>query len=335
MEETQTNYCLPRTDAVKRILTAARVKPNPFKISSENDGEGKDAYLIDIDDASKLRESGYIIVKTGNTSTEHVFFASLSKYARTIRRTKKAKCSAGGKKMYADFFMQNLTEERDIVKERVDKAQENISEHRKQLVLNLRALEKGRIGLANIEKSLSDGRSKFEREFESILAMPKVTDVRISDSKIEVHTDTLYVVDPRSGTEHVLGKFRIVIDEPFENPGVMIFNKSRHVEGMQAPHVFEGGDPCWGNIEETINELLAKLDLNLLVQIILSYLQNVNVDDQAGSQVDEWPESNRSERARAAAQPVVLDEATRDRLRNEYAEKHQPRPRRHVRNARR
>lgn len=311
-EEIDVNYCLARSNAVKNILTRAKVKPNPYKIGS------KKFYIIDIDDAKKLREDGFLLTKTGNTETENVFFANVSKCRRApIRRPRKAECSEDSRKTYVNFLIQGLTSERERTKEEVKEAQENVVKYRKAVVASLRSLERNSIALSNIEKSLGEGRKKFEREFDALLATPKVTSVKITDSKIEIRTETLYCVDPRNDVEHEIGKFKIVIENPFEddNSCVWIHNSSRQVSTenypeMHAPHVFENGEPCWGNIEDTVSDLLSKIDLGMLVQIILQFLQNCNVNDSAGVGINKWPVSKRSARVQAMARPVRLDENT-------------------------
>ena len=93
MEEEEINYCLPRTRAVRRILAAARIKPNPFKVSESRDVAPREYYVIDIDDAKKLRESGFGIVKEGGTTMENIFRASVFKARRApTRRTRRARC---------------------------------------------------------------------------------------------------------------------------------------------------------------------------------------------------------------------------------------------------
>ena len=128
----------------------------------------------------------------------------------------------------------------------------------------------------------------YGKEFDKLLEIPKIRDVRVQNGTIRVFTDTLYCVDPRTSKKHEIGHFRIEI-----HPGgsVRWFNLVRQVNGMQAPHVFGRGDACLGNMDEVIPELAANYEYAALAMICIQFVESVNVSDEAGARINQWPEA--------------------------------------------
>ena len=58
---------------------------------------------------------------------------------------------------------------------------------------------------------------------------------------------------------------------------------------MNHPHVFQTGRPCLGDIEATFLDLTAKLEIAVMVNLAISYLESVNVNDSAGIGISRWP----------------------------------------------
>jgi hypothetical protein len=106
-----------------------------------------------------------------------------------------------------------------------------------------------------------------------------------------IHTNTLYVIDPRSKLKHEVGKCAITIDTT--NGAVTVANKTRLIDGMNpkmhAPHVFPNGGPCFGSIANTIPQLTAQYEFSTAAQIMIAYLTECNVADSAGWFVHRWP----------------------------------------------
>lgn len=155
----------------------------------------------------------------------------------------------------------------------------------------LRALEQG-------DESL---RESLTKEFDNLLSIKKIKAIRWRGDKFTVRTDDLYCVDPRSGDEHHIGEFDIIIDSVTSS--VRFLNNSHAIlgysEDMQAPHVFSDGRPCLGSLESTIPSLVADYEWSAVIQVCLAFLQSVNVDDAAGKHIDKWPISRTSDQIAA------------------------------------
>jgi hypothetical protein len=57
--------------------------------------------------------------------------------------------------------------------------------------------------------------------------------------------------------------------------------------------VFPDGNCCLGTLQSTIPDLVAKYEFSTLVQVMLSYLGEVNMLDGAGRLVHHWPLLNK------------------------------------------
>lgn len=166
---------------------------------------------------------------------------------------------------------------------RVDKLQIELVESIRRVKAAQRVLETLR--------PLVEGDSKtFNAEFDKLLTIPSVADVCIEQQRLVVFTDTLFCTDPRSGRKHEIGKFRIefLLDKT-DDQLVRWFNLTRCVERMHAPHVFEDGKPCLGNVQEIFPKLIGQYEYAAAVQIAIAFIESVNVDDSAGSKINTWP----------------------------------------------
>lgn len=175
-----------------------------------------------------------------------------------------------------------------------------------QIVALHRDLADTRRWLPQLEEQEKKGVEAYSAEFDKLLSIPHVLDVDIVGTRIRVFTDTLYCDDPRSKKRHELGKFRIEISLG-DAPLVSWFNLTRQVVAfsgrkMQAPHVYPDGHACLGNMEEVFPSMIAAYEFSAAAQVAVAFLQQVNVEDQAGSYISRWPEAS------VKTDPVVPDE---------------------------
>lgn len=144
--------------------------------------------------------------------------------------------------------------------------------------------------LAQMENCRGEAVEVYGKEFDKLLETPKIRDVRVRDGVIQVFTDTLFCVDPRSKKKHEIGHFRI---EFSSNGSVRWYNLARQVNGyenrMQAPHVFSNGNACLGNAAEIIPELAANYEFAALAMVCIQFVESVNTDDAAGRHINLWP----------------------------------------------
>jgi hypothetical protein len=152
----------------------------------------------------------------------------------------------------------------------------------------------------------SDGdkgaKKKFADEYQKLLDNPKIRGIMLEDNILTIHTGMIYCVDPRDRIEREIGEMKIDVD--LEDSDVTIFNTTRKVNtpaqtAANAPHVNSSGTPCFGNISETVTELIAKYEIVMLIEVLFSFLESVNIHDtNGGALVHYWPQSARSKKAK-------------------------------------
>jgi hypothetical protein len=164
------------------------------------------------------------------------------------------------------------------------------------------------------EDSVTDT-SALGREYDNILKMPFVKKVKLEGNKMVVLTDLVTIVDPRSKKEHEIGVFKMTLD--LDRVMVSFLNQTRRVKSynsqqMHHPHVFEDGNPCMGNLQESMPHLLKEFRLCDAVGLGYGYLCSVNVDDGAGRGISMWPlsEAQKAKDKEAAAAARKAEEVS-------------------------
>lgn len=171
-----------------------------------------------------------------------------------------------------------------------------IDEARQSLTAAIREQALARMEVERLRGKTEDMDMTYQTEFDKLVKHPKVVDVRMTDGKLMVYTDTLFCPDERTGKLHEIGSFRIelsVHDRDVDDGTVRWFNLDRQVDAckskMQAPHIFRDGNACLGNAYETFAELFAGYEYALAVDYAIQFVENANTDDAAGRYVDKWP----------------------------------------------
>ena len=168
--------------------------------------------------------------------------------------------------------------------------QQKVSEYQKSIVTLLREAKEAERHIQQMESQNGERHTVYGREFDKLFEIPQIRDVRVREEAIQVFTDVLCCVDPRTGKRHEIGAFRIEM-----NPEgtVRWHNLTRkvdgYVSGMNAPHVHPGGKACLGNMAEVIPQLIADYEFAALAMVAIQFIQNVNVDDPAGKHINRWP----------------------------------------------
>src|ERR1019366_1101847 len=99
-----------------------------------------------------------------------------------------------------------------------------------------------------------------------LTALPKVKDVSVTEEIISVHTSILNCPDTRTNLMHEIGAFRI--DIYIGTGDVRWHNTTRRVHGFKdrqmAPHIWEDGRACLGNMQEPFAQLIARHEYSAL-----------------------------------------------------------------------
>jgi hypothetical protein len=142
--------------------------------------------------------------------------------------------------------------------------------------------------------------SELGEEFDQLLKMEKVEDIRVDDKEIIVDTGIMFCQDPRTGTVHELGQYQIhiALNQQGWSPDLRFFNKKGPLRcanlgcyTLHAPHVQGEGRPCLGNTSSTFSQLFQTQEYGVAIQVALAFLESVNVDDAWGRNIDRWPEA--------------------------------------------
>lgn len=171
----------------------------------------------------------------------------------------------------------------------------SIRELRKELKRSIRLAASEELKLLRNERISTD--EIFAAEYESLLQVPKVTDVQVVDGVVIVSTEILYAKDPRTNLYHEIGAFKIHLSPQRQSP--LWFNQTRLINSvgnrpMQAVHVFNNGAACLGNTEVLFKNLFDKREWALAAHLAIEFAESVNQlkGDNAGLNVHLWPKAD-------------------------------------------
>ena len=147
------------------------------------------------------------------------------------------------------------------------------------------------------KKSRND--DKVKKELLSLYEIPEVDESKniyvSSDEFLCITTKDIFIEEDKYKFKvgKVLIKINLengkIIFESLEEDKVKGYWGANGYKYSVHPHIGCNNNPCWGNAEESIAELIAEKEISALVIMIISFLQSVNVDDSAGRRVFEWP----------------------------------------------
>jgi hypothetical protein len=162
---------------------------------------------------------------------------------------------------------------------------------------------------------------KAMEAYDAVLALPQVKSMFIKDGRVNVFTSDIVVVDERSKKKHNIGCFHIrlnmLLDTYDTNESIFIKNlKSPLVGGysgvQEAPHIFNGGHMCHGNLTNTVIECYANRDIYGLISAVIFFLEAANTADYAGQHISKWPEYKEEEPK--PKKPTKVKDETDDEL---------------------
>jgi len=132
---------------------------------------------------------------------------------------------------------------------------------------------------------------EFGLEYENLIKVKGVKDVKVENDTIVIITDVLNCRDERSNVYHEIGAFRIALPMSGNQPSWT--NLTRRVtgmkEGMHAPHVWSNGAACLGNTSDIFPKLFAQRQWSIAAQLAIEFVQSANTADAAGKHVNRWP----------------------------------------------
>lgn len=219
----------------------------------------------------------------------------------------KAKRFAVSRENYVKACSQRIANSRLENTNNMAKAEQNIAAYQSRLIEAIRQAEEYRKMAAFFEAGNTEMEDKFREEFATIMAMPEIEDVNVSDKYVNIFTKPIYLRGQcykyNEGKEgyYDIGKFRIQINTSGTDHAVRFFNLTRKGKGdnynIHHPHVNSDNVPCLGNIGPTISELIAKYEYAILADILVQFLFSVNYEnDTAGMGLFKyWPQVSKKE----------------------------------------
>lgn len=226
---------------------------------------------------------------------ETAFEISATPKEKEERKNKRlAEAQQKSRREYMEMCSARLAKTLHRLEESRPEGKQEIEKLQRSLVAKIREVQETERMLNQLLVDKNKELEKYGQEFDKLLTVKGVRDVKIDDETIEVFTDILYCVNPGSGKRHEIGAFRIEIYPSGSHGGVRWFNLTRQVEGckenMQAPHIYDDGHACFGNIKEIVPELIANYEFAALAMVAIQFVESVNVDDGAGKYIYRWPE---------------------------------------------
>ena len=132
---------------------------------------------------------------------------------------------------------------------------------------------------------------EFGIEYENLMKVKYVKDVKVEGDAVVIYTDVLNCKDERTGILHEIGAFRIRL--PFTGTMPNWKNLTRTVNGMKAgqhaPHVWPDGSACLGNTADIFPKLFQQRQWSIAAQLAIEFVQAANTSDHAGKYISSWP----------------------------------------------
>lgn len=144
--------------------------------------------------------------------------------------------------------------------------------------------------LKQIEENRVDN---FEQEFDSLLQHDKVDALGIQNNLLLIKTNEIEIKHPDTNETRPLGEFELHIPLSQSRARYLqIFNRTnaRTDEGGEIyhhPHIVED-DACFGALEEQLTTALSQGEIGGAFELILTYLQSFNPDDERGVNWELW-----------------------------------------------
>lgn len=169
----------------------------------------------------------------------------------------------------------------------------DIAEYSKLVLLRHRERDIASIELAAFTTNEEAGKAKLQAEFEKIRTVAGIKDYDIEDNKIVFITDTIYA--EANGRLYLMGDYKVTVDindsrVKFYNQDEKNMRKSVWGEKCHHPHVSITGEGCLGNVADTLMTLIHQNEWAALADMLVGYLQAINLADSAGKHYRYWDE---------------------------------------------
>lgn len=162
-----------------------------------------------------------------------------------------------------------------------------LANHQQRIASTTRSIREKQVLLdALLIVQSNDAGATLIREIDLVRNHARVVSIRFSGSDITIlTTDDLRLTRDDTGESRWLGQFRVSLN--IETLVVNIANLSTPRGGRDHPHVVSG-DPCFGGDHNSMYELLGKGELYTWYELLIQYLETLNLYDEYGRYGSYW-----------------------------------------------
>ena len=189
----------------------------------------------------------------------------------------------------------------------VDHLTGQVVDYQQAITRTLRQMAEQRDMLQIAQEAANDRTyvTHLAEEWELLREHPRLAEAVVVDSKLTlVTTDDIRLHREDSCETRWLGAFRIELD--LNDGEIRLHNLHTRRGGRDHPHVVNG-NPCFGGDHGVFSELMAAGSLHLLYEMLLQYLEKLNLRDEYGAYGAYWFEQE-DVRPEGAPMPEVEPE---------------------------
>lgn len=191
----------------------------------------------------------------------------------------------------------HLQREIDRRRDLVNELSSNISQYSESIAgyMARARTEQSLIDAALAAMGESDWAAHLVSEFEQLIEHPRVADVLLGNSScyndaseqsiFVTTTPDLRLTRQDTGDSRWLGAFRIELN--INRLQIRMANLNTRRGGRDHPHITDGM-PCFGGHSTSFMQLLANGDLYVLFELLIQYLETLNLTDEYGRYGSFW-----------------------------------------------
>jgi len=210
------------------------------------------------------------------------------------------KMHSNNKEDYINFAVESSKVITEQIKKKMEQHRSQYKEHLDQAMEHAKLFQKyfDQISYFDEKKFIKDQRNKANENYEQTMAIDKISAITVKDNTVHVYTHNLYAQDERTKRWHDIGTFHIAIgmhSNAYDANRTVIIKNTKHMiqvgaSKMNAPHVWENGTFCHGNLASGMIDAYKRKNLFELVYQLILFLESANTSDSAGEKVNRWPE---------------------------------------------
>jgi len=142
---------------------------------------------------------------------------------------------------------------------------------------------------------------KFGSEFDALCQNPKIEKILVTDGQISIFTRHLYsqpLKNKYPGKKADFGCYRIDIPTSGDSSDIRLYNLTRTVNfqavTVHHPHTMWDNQnrPCFGNIDEEMGKLMKTRQYDILIQIMIHFLEIINEEETDNTRIYCFPMIN-------------------------------------------